>query len=226
MTLTLTTPEEFFLLSRKNETGAEQGQFVAYGLAGAIVSDLMLRGFIQPDAEKPKRLIITDPTARSGVACLDTALDLFVEKKMSGKSAQDFVNKIANRKTVLASIGESLVEKGILDEVPKSFLGIRWKHYPETDASPEQALTARLGAVMFAEATPTPEDCVLIALMQSTSLLERNFEKQQLKAHKDRIKALARAETELTSGAQKAIEAVRMAVIVAAVLPAAVVATS
>lgn len=79
---------------------------------------------------------------------------------------------------------------------------------------------------MFADATPTPEDCVLIALMQSTSLLERNFEKQQLKAHKDRIKALAKAETELTSGAQKAIEAVRMAVIVAAVLPAAVVATS
>lgn len=226
MTSNLTTPEEFFLLSRKNETGAEQGQFVAYGLAGAIVSDLMLRGFLRPDAGKPKRLIIVDPLARTGVACLDTALELFIEKKMSGKSAPDFVNKIANRKAVLANIGESLVEKGILDEVPKSFLGIKWKHYPESDASPEQALISRLEAVMFAEATPTPEDCVLIALMQSTSLLDRNFEKQQLKDHKARIKALAKAETELTSGAQKAIEAVRTAVIVAAVLPAAVVATS
>lgn len=226
MTVSLTAPEEMFLLSRKNETGTEQGHFVQYALAGCIVSDLMLRELITADPEKPKKLIIVDPVKRTGITYLDDALALFTEKKMSGKSASDFVTKLAGKKPVLTSIGDSLVAKRVLEEDPQSFLGFKWKHFPEADAAPEQALVSRLSKVMFQDVSPTAEDCVLIALMKATTLLEKNFDKTQLKAHKQRVKDLANAETELTRGTTKAIDAVRTAVIVAAIMPAIVASSS
>lgn len=219
MTHTLTLAENMFLLSRKNDSGAEQGHFVEYALAGCVVADLTLRGFLVPNPEKPKRLLVQNPDARTGIPYLDDAFNMFAEK-MDGKTAESYVNKLANKKSVLSGIGASLVEKGILEKVPKSFLGIKWMYYPESDPSPEKALIAHLEQVMFEGEAPSAEDCVLVALMKSTELLNRNFDKAQLKANKARIKALAEAEAEMTVGAKKAIEAVQAAVLVAAIVPA------
>ncbi|MEQ9315505.1 MAG: GPP34 family phosphoprotein, partial [Henriciella sp.] len=68
--MTLTIPESLMLLSRKNETGAKQGDFVEFALAGGAIGELMLRGHLGPLPDKPKKMQLAN-TGATGDRFLD-----------------------------------------------------------------------------------------------------------------------------------------------------------
>lgn len=222
--MTLTTPDSLILLALKDDTGSERGSFIEYGLAGGALADLMLMGRLVPKQDSKKKLEIAD---RSPVedpylnACLEC-----LAKKGSNKSAQTYVNHLASKKKLKKALKESLVKRGILRSVDKSFLIINWNVYPEADPAAEAHLKARLADVMFSDTSPTVQDSVIIAIASKLDLLRHNFEKSDLKDHKYRVKALCEGGFLPTDAACKAIEAVQVALIVAMTVPAMVVATS
>lgn len=216
----LTLPESIALLSRQNETGRDQGSFTAYALAGAGLVDLALRGNLAFNEDKPNKIDIVDDTP-TGDAFLDAALAYFT-KKGSGKNAQTLVSGLASKTKLIRLIAESLVTKGVWRADPKSFLVFNWTVYPEVDPAVEQSLKDRLSRVMFEGAPVETEDCVIIALIKEIGLLRKNFDKEKLREHKDRVKMIASGETELVKGSLRAIQGVRTAVMVAAIMPAIV----
>lgn len=216
----LTLPESIALLSRKNETGEDQGSFTAYAIAGAGLVELVLREKLAFNPAKPKKVDIID-TSPTGDAFLDAALEFFAAKG-SGKHAQSLVSSLAGKSKILRLVAERLVEKGVWRADAKSFLVFNWTVYPEVDSSVEQELIDRLSSVMFDGAPVDTQDCVIITLAKETNLLNKNFDKDKLREHKDRIKAISKGEVELTKGTLNAITGVKTALIVAAVTPAVV----
>ena len=219
----LTVPESLFLLSRKNETGQQQGQFTSYAFAGAALADLLLMQRVVPDAEKPKHLNITD-TSPTGNAFLDDVLGC-MSKKGSGKSAQSYVSAIAMKSKLLNTLADGLVERGVVSEDKKSFLVFSWNHYPEANPEIEAELVGRLSAILFEDKAPEARDCVIIALAERTGLLPKNFDKAMLKTHKARVKSIAAGEAGLTKPTLDAITAIQVVLVMTAVMPA-IVATS
>lgn len=221
--MTLTIPESLLLLSRKNETGAKQGDFVEFALAGGAIGELMLRGQVEQVPGKPNRMQLAH-TGATGDRFLDACLDA-ISKKGSGRPIGRYVTSLAGKSKLLREQANSLVDKGILQETGKSFLVFSWKNYPEKDGRAETDLVAHLSDVMFGEKVPTDADRVIVALAEKTGLLKRNFDKAPLRAHKARIKEIVEGGIAPASATIKAINSMIAALIAASAAGAAASAT-
>lgn len=222
--MTLNIPESLLLLSRKDDTGAQQGNFVEYALAGGALAELFLAERMDVHPDKPKRINIISE-APLGDAYLDDCLAEIV-KKGSGKSGEAYVTLLAGKSYLAATLAHTLVDRGILRAEEKSFLIFSWTNFPEVDSTAETAMKERLAAVMFDRAEPEVADCAIIALAQRTELLSKNFDKEELKANSRRIKGLAKGDFLPTKAAVKSIDAVQTALIVAAITPAIAASTT
>ena len=220
----LTIPDSLMLLALKDDTGSERTGFIEYGIAGAAVAELLLMERLAINPNSKSKLDIKDETPVDDLY-LNVCLESLIAKG-SGKDAQTYVNHLARKRKLKKTQKDSLVERGILKSVDKSFLIINWSVYPEADPVAEQQLKARLADVMFQDAAPTEQDSVIIAVASKLDLLRQNFDKTDLKANKDRIKALCKGDFLPTQAACKAIEAVQIAVIIAISVPAVIAATS
>ncbi|MEM5516921.1 GPP34 family phosphoprotein [Henriciella sp. AS95] len=213
--MSLTIPESLFLLSRKNDDGEKQGHMVEYAIAGGALADLMFRGRIAPDPDKPKKLVIEDASPVDD-AFLNHCLETIV-KKGPGKSISDYVWKLGNSSDLMRMQAESLVRQGILHEDKKSFLMFSWKNYPEANGQPEADMISRLSKAIAGKIDLSQEDCVTIALADKTFLLRKNFDKDLIKQNKDRIKAISKGAIGPTKAAMQAIDIVFTAIIAATV---------
>ncbi len=222
--LALNLPERIALLSRHDESGAKQGSFTDYAVAGATLVELILQDRLETDADNPKKINVID-TSPTNDDYLDEALAFF-ERKGSGKTAQSLVSSLGGKTKILRLVAEGLVKRGILQAQKQSFLVFSWTNYPEADPRPETALKSHLADIMFGDQTPDARDCVVIALAKEVDLLKKNFDKLQLKEHKQRMKDIASGEVALTDSTIRAVRAIRTAVIVAATVPAIVASSS
>lgn len=209
--MTLTIAEGLVLLSLKNETGEKSGQFVEYGLAGSAIAELILRGRLALDQVKQKKLSVID-AAPTGDVFLDSCLETLA-KRADGRSVKSAVSKLANKSKLFRTQAQALVDKGVLRADPQSFLFFNWTRYPEAEPEAEAKLIRHLEAVMFEGKPPEAEDCVIIALGDKTGLLKKNFPKEELKAHKDRIKEIGKGSMASTKATIQAIEAVQVALV-------------
>lgn len=209
--MTLTIAEGLVLLSLKNETGEKSGQFVEYGLAGSAIAELILRERLSLDKVKQKKLSVIE-SSPTGDAFLDLCLETLA-KRGDGRSVKSAVSKLANKSKLFREQAQALVEKGVLHADPQSFLFFNWTRFPEAEPEAEAKLIRHLEAVMFEGKPPEAEDCVIIALGEKTGLLRKNFSKEKLKVHKDRIKAIAKGSMASTKATIQAIEAVQVALV-------------
>ena len=148
----VTIAEGFALLALKDESGEKQGQFVEYGLAGSALSELILRGKIAQDEDKPKRFHIVDAEP-TGDRFLDFCLAVLL-KAGSGKSISTYVTKLASKSKLFKEQALSLVEKGVLSTDEKSFLVFSWTHYPAADAVTAARAVVAAHGVTKANANP------------------------------------------------------------------------
>jgi hypothetical protein len=76
-------------------------------------------------------------------------------------------------------------------------------------------LKIQLEDAMFGTAPVDERTCAIIALAESADVLRHNFDRQKLKANKDRIKAITAGDLYAAGATAKAIKAAQAAIIAA-----------
>ncbi|APH46381.1 hypothetical protein BMW26_16570 [Microbacterium sp. 1.5R] len=133
-----------------------------YGEVAAVIVDLALHGRIAVSDEKNPviEIVSTDPT---GNPILDTTLQRLVP--LRGKRLQSLV--VRPKLDPLEIVVESLIVQGVLVKGERGFFGWGSARTPESDSTPEQALRARLAAVLAGTGAPTQADLALLAILQN-----------------------------------------------------------
>jgi Golgi phosphoprotein 3 len=218
--------QEIMLLAIRDDSGRFSGGMYLYSVAGAMVSELLMRQRIVGGREKNQVVGVIDKRP-TGDELLDELLQqILASKKPSG--IQHWVSKAANMPKLKHRIAGRLCDLGILRQDEKKVLWVFTQQvYPELDGTCEDAIRNRMAKVMFDEAVkPDGPTAVLIALASHGGLLKPNFRPEELRQHKDRIKQLAQGDILAADATQSAIQAVQTAIMVAAILPAIIVTTT
>jgi hypothetical protein len=210
--------EELFLLLRRDDGKAESATAQnAYGLAAAVITDLVLAERITLSDDRDPRMSVLHHAA-TGHPVLDAGLARLRErdgKKLSGL--------VTDRKLALeGTIAASLVRAGVITIEEKRALGLVPARYPMLDPEPERRVRERL-RVVLAGGTPSAGDSTLLAILQGLGIAPKVLaeEKGTLGGRelKRRIEEVA---TEVLAGevVRKAVQAMNAAIMTAAVLPA------
>ncbi|MEM8677928.1 MAG: GPP34 family phosphoprotein [Planctomycetota bacterium] len=213
MTQQLPLHQEFMLLALNDEGGNLEGSLPLYGVAGAMLSELLLQHRLTVDNDKQ---IVTVQDARpTGDELLDELLAQINEASQP-KDLKYWVSKAATMKDLKNRVANHLCELGILkaDESKLLFVFTR-KVYPEVDRSYEDAIRDRMAAAMFGEETGDERTAVLISFAKNCALLRANFPKEEIKQHKQRIEELAEGKLLACGATQQAIQAVHTSIMVA-----------
>jgi len=218
MSDTLTLPESLILLALNDETGAREGQYVNYALAGAGLAELAIRRVLTEAGDPPNRFVLASVTP-TGDAFLDGCMAVVQEKGID-RAPKKLINDIANIKGLVDQLLDNLVSRGVLRvRMKKVFFFFEKKVHPEAQAEPERILKERLAAAMFNDGSVEARDVVLIALAKQTGLLQKNFDRGLLKEHRKRIDEIASGHMLATSATVETINAIQTAIMIAVIVP-------
>src|SRR5699024_6526328 len=160
--------EELFLLLRRDD-GKPESAFAqnGYGLAGAVISDLIVAEQITVSDDKKPRLIVL-PAAHADHPVLAAAL-----QRLRERDGKKLAALIPDRKLNLEQeSARSLAEQHVIRIEENRALGFVPEQYPVLDDGPESARRQQLQAVL-AGATPQVEDGVLLSILQGLDLATR-----------------------------------------------------
>ena len=220
----LTIPESVLLLALNDETGECKGAYIDYGLAGAALAELVLQGRLAEIGDPPRKLAVVD-TKPVGDGYIDACLKV-VSACSAERNAREYVNALAGNSELTHPLYDRLAERGIVSETKSKILFFTRTTYPEANPVPERELKRRLRAVIAGNGPVDVRDGTIITLAYYSDILQHNFERDLLKAHKERIKAIAEGGMLPSSATKSAIEAVQAAVMIAAMIPIMVVAAT
>lgn len=218
--------EEVMLLALQDEKGTiAGGTMYQYAVAGAILSELMMRGRIGIDESGRKKPAKVLDKKRTGAPLLDECLDKIADSKPRG--LDHWVSKFAGIKNLKHRVAERLCDRGILREEEGTILIVFSRRiYPETDPRPENEIIDRLRDAIFTDNRDVdPRTVVLISLANNADILKVVFDKKELRGRKRRIEQIVNGEV-MGRAAKEAIQAMQAAVVVAAIMPAIIVTTA
>lgn len=183
----LTLAEDIVLLLLDDDTGKLANidlMTLNYSLAGAVLMELALRNKIDTDLEK---LILAD-TSSTGVDMLDKYL-----QKISSESNE---NNTRYWLTELSNYGEQMLEetldmlvgKNILKKEEKKILWVfGTRVYPMIDDKQEKEVKKRIVDLLMSDEIPTPQDVVLVSLMDTCSLFSTILSDKEVERLSGRI---------------------------------------
>lgn len=125
---------ELALLVLDDSKGTFSGSMYPYGLAGAMLSELLLQGFLSVGVDQEK--VVSIACEKSvGDPILDEVMTL-IKKATKPRPLQIWVAEVAGTKDLAHRIAEQLSELGILAKKEGRFLWIfTRKFWPELDGS-------------------------------------------------------------------------------------------
>lgn len=189
----LSLPEELLLLSIDDDKGKITGSMmglVGFGLAGAVLADLALKGKIQLDDKE--KLALLDPTP-VGSPVLDAVLEKMAAADRVHKATY-WVNILTGKKLQKALFAQ-LVEKKVLMEQERRYLWvIPYTEYTEQDASAKFGLKQRLRSLVLAGGEIGAHDLALLSLMRACRFLNLLFTKDERKAASKKVAELVKNE--------------------------------
>ena len=207
--------EELFLLLTKDSGKPESRMtYPAYGLTGALLTDLLLAGRIGLTEERSPRIYIvsSEPT---GHPVLDRALEILPAK--DGKRFSSLVSW--GRLNPTRHIAESLEAAGVVRIHTGGLFGSLNPSYPALDPVPERHLRARIDATLRGVQPPTASDVALLSILQALRVAPTILPQQETGLSrgelKRRIKKIS-GESPVGRAVQRAVEAVTMAIVAAA----------
>jgi golgi phosphoprotein 3 len=182
----LTLAEELLLIFIDDATGAIAPiDAVQCGLAGAILSDLALRGKIYSE---DKRMVVVDPTP-TGDEILDGALEIMAAYKKTHK-VKYWIGALGGRKLV-RRIARQLVASNILRLEKKHYLWVvPYDCYPQQDASAKYWVKQHLRAVVLGGEKPDLHDLALLSLLKASRFLNMLFTRGERKAADKKVDGL------------------------------------
>ena len=223
--------QELVLLSLNDSTGNFESTMLTYGLAGAVLSELMLRDRIAISSDDEK-LVSVKLSRSTDDPILDEVLKN-IEGAAKPASLNKWVTKTANIKDLAHRLASQLAEYGILKKDEKKVLWLFSKRvYPELDSTYEDSIRKRMAALMFDDKAPVDEHiAVLVTFAKCTNTLAPNFARVELQQHAKRIESICNGDVLAGSATQEtiaAVQAAQMAAMIAstAAITAATVATN
>lgn len=212
--------EELFLLLRRDDGKPESGfAYNGYGLAGAVLTDLILAERVTLSEDKDPRVTVVDASA-TGHPVLDAALERVAQR--DGKKLSSLVTDA--KLNPEQRVARSLADAGILRIEEKKALGLVPEKYPIVDPEPERALRERLRTVLLG-GTDSPADATLLCILQGISVAPKVLaeEKGDLKNRelKARIEEISK---EATAGLAvgKAVETMNTVIMTSVIIPVVV----
>jgi len=122
--------EQFICLSLNPDSGRYTvlGNYLTYGITGAMLMDLALNEKIKI---KDRYILEGDDRSRPGISSYDRMLEKIIDSNRS-RTIKKWVQKSGRRSSwYRKEVQKYLVEKGILRQESKRFIGIPYKlHYP------------------------------------------------------------------------------------------------
>ena len=219
MNAMLTCEELFLLLTKDSGKPESRMTYPAYGLTGALLTDLLLAGRISLTEERNPRIYIVsaEPT---GHPVLDRALEILPAK--DGKRFSSLVSW--GKLNPTRNIAQSLEAAGVVRIHTGGLFGSLNPSYPTLDPVPERQLRARIDAALRGVQPPTASDVALLSILQALGVAPTVLPQQETGLSrgelKRRIKELA-GENPVGRAVQRAVEAVTMAIIAAGSVAAA-----
>ncbi len=209
--------EEFLLLALDDEKGHDKTMAADTPLAGALLLDLAVGGWVQDD--DGKLVAATEPPAGAPpAAVLEDALTI-IQTSDKPRSARHWVGKLPGKlKPIKGRVAARLVERGVLSEDRHKVLGLfgvdRW---PEADPEPERALRERLRAELTGAAEVSERTALLTPLLRATDLVGKVVAKDERKDAKRRAKEIADDPARIGSAVQATVDATQAAVMTAVI---------
>ncbi len=184
----LTLFEELFLLAFHTEKGAiirsVRGP-LAYGLSGAILSELALRDKVR--VEENRRIQVADPSL-TGDDILDKALSQLQESEHPRKITY-WINLLGQKpKRMRARLTKRLVAKGVFtQEETRMGWVVPFGDVPDQRASAKYWIKNRLREVALTQCEPQLHDLALLGLVQACGMQNLVFSRDERKIARDRL---------------------------------------
>ena len=179
--------DKFILLALDDDKGtfATEPFALTYGLAGAILLELSLKGYINI---VDKRVVLRSHK-RIGDPFLDTYLVKLTESKKNKRLSywiQTFGNK---ERSIKKEILDKLIRKGILNKREEKFLWVfNNDKFPTVNSKPENELRKRLFEILEHHSKPEVDELMLISLIDTCKLNRFVYGKERTKKIKGRIR--------------------------------------
>lgn len=212
--------EQLFLLLRRDDGKPESAMaYRGYGLAAALITDLVVAERVTLSDDKDPRMTVLVP-GPVGHPALDAAMRRLEQR--DGKKLSSLVTdgKVAREK----ELAEALTAAGVIRIEEKRALGLVPERYPVVDPEPERRIRERLRTVLLG-GTPTPADGSLLSILQGLDVAPKVLEEERgvlgKKALKQRIEEVS---TDVVAGeaVAKAVAAMNTAIMTAVIVPAVV----
>ena len=190
----LTVPDEFLLLTLKDDGGA----FIDLpletrraGFVGAALMELALQDRLDYDTTQ---IWAVDP-APTGSEGLDRVLARLSTPDLSNRSEQVIKRMIDLGEEVRDASLKRLCERGILVEAEGRVLWfLKTRRYPVTDGREIREVKLRLLEVLLHDKLPDPRDVCLMSLAETCGIIGEIVPQADLAAARDRLAKLARME--------------------------------
>lgn len=189
----LTLPEQLLLLAMDDKKGTILTAAVIpiqFGLAGAAIMELALRGNVEI---RDKKLDVTNDSY-TGDNLLDGVINQF-KSTNKRKSVSDWIIALADKDNIQKLTVKSLVNKGILEAEEHKTLGIfKSTHYPMKDSGQELEIKEKIRRVVLYNDKMDTKVVVLIGLVNTCGLTSEIFSKDERKRAKSRIKEISNSD--------------------------------
>lgn len=210
--------EELFLLLRRDDGRPERASTQrGFGLAAAVITDLVLAERVTLSDDKDPRMTVLVPGV-AGHPALDAALARLAER--DGKKLSSLVTD--RKLAVEEPVARALAAAGVIEVEEKRALGLVPAKYPVVDPEPERRTREQLRVVLHG-GTPRPEDATLLAILQGLGVVGKVLaEEKGTLGRRDLKSRIEQVSTEVKAGeaVARAIAAMNAAIMTAAVLPA------
>ena len=203
--------EELVLLCLHDRKGTIISATSRFGVAGALVAELLLQELISVDMSRRRKLIDANNSRWLNEPILNECLQKIRTAKRRARLST-WVSRFADLSKLEHRIAEQLCRRGILraDE-GKLLLIFKQNIYPEIDPGPERAVIERLREAIFTDTNNiSPRTAILASLANASALLHPIFGRKELKPRKRRLKQLATGQL-VGQGAEDAVNAAQAA---------------
>ena len=208
-------PEQLVLLALNDARGtvSSGATWYLYGLAGAVLSELLLTGAVTLASEGKKQWVDVVRHRPLEDEVLDEALSMIQDSKR--RLVGDWVNRLASKRDPRHRVAQSLCRRGVLDDcTDKVLLLFTRRTYPTLNPEPEARLIADLEQAMASDhEISDPRTKALLSMAHSADILKVCFQPSQLKSRKTRLDRLT-AEDPVAMAVKELISTIQIATMV------------
>jgi hypothetical protein len=210
--------EELFLLLRRDDGKPESASAQrGYGLAAAVVTDLVLAERVTLSDDKDPRMTVLVP-GPPGHPVLDAAM-----ARLEQREGKKLSTLVTDRKLALERpVASAFADAGVIRVEEKRAMGLVPERYPVLDPEPERRLREQLRLVLHG-GTPRTEDATLLAILQGLGVAGKVLEAEKGDlGRRDLKRRIEEVSTEVKAGeaVAKAVAALNAAIMTAAIVPA------